>query len=359
MKTNRIIDALQYLDEDLITDAEKPISLGKHSSIGCKAATVAACLVAVVGLVLFSVWMFVPDFNFGVREDLGQTSTFCRMEKYMATYNVEELSRFDQLMWKNRIGDLYIQHGTARFYRLNDSNTLKQLILLESDDAKPKLLSFDMLWVPSSEEYLRESFLVQNGFLNDDDLSVLVYQGSVAFTEVLDYIYGVSSHTDIEKVKFEKSDADHSKIGKRVEVETVVVEDGETLETIYNALSVSIQILSTNSVLDHRVFCESEAYLKGEMPLSAQTERKMILYLKNGETLELLYAPTAYTVCTDVASLGFLINIPTYNTRLIEIAGIDMEYRYHGVNPKNRNDSKNKDGEVVGETATVSALPTT
>lgn len=362
MKNTRIARAIQHLDDDLISDIVLEMPKKKHP-IWKTLATVAACLCLVCGLALLSAYLFLPPEDFfppSVSEDASVSMVaFCRVEDRIADYERVELSHLELFLLDDKIGELYAQRGESKFYRLKDADDLEYLIYQKNDATAPELLRFHAFWMPESEENLKEFYAYRSGMLNDAELEGLNYD-PIGIDEVLQKIYCVFDAEDLKEIRFEKSNVDNSKIGKSVDVKTVKVRDEATLSVLYEILASAKFQLVYQEIETDRVFCESEAYLNGQAPLSAQTERNITLVLQNGKEITFGFSPRLGHLWLDSYYLCAVIGQSAQIQRLIEIARIDMEYHYYGVNPEKKKTAsvgKSDAEETACETATLPIVP--
>ncbi|MBQ7347010.1 MAG: hypothetical protein IJW55_03560 [Clostridia bacterium] len=359
MKNKRLVTAIGYLDDELIAETGSEVSKKKQKSGFAKWGTLAASLCLSLGLLYFAAWFFLPTNLFGTRDEVLRM-TMCRIEDCVVSYTVEDdESRFAKLMLENQMGDVVAQHGERKFYRLKGKEDLVYLITKENDQAEPELLCFSSVSHAMTDEEYRQWVLYESGYMTDEDIAILSAKTEVTYADVFALIYGVSSADEIQKIKVEKNQVESSAVAKRVEIKTLTLKNDAEVNAVYEAFSSAVLDFSyANMYHEHRVSSYDEAYLNGEAPLSAQTERKITLFLESGREVEIKYAPTGNVIWQNQNDSLATVD-DTTNATLIELFGIDTEYRDWGTNPVK--ETKHSDHKQAGdgcETATVpSVLP--
>jgi len=183
---------------------------------------------------------------------------------YSASYSqVNDMSNFDKLTLESKIGDLYLETETQKFYKIKGHDDIAQLIVV-SDDGDTHLFRF------SNMDYWESDVEPFN------------------FAFVLENIFNVKNADDIKSIRFEKASFSKTDISKKVKVNTVTVTDDEQLGKLYEIFgSLDDTKIEFTKYIDHR--CEE--YLNGTLPLSIQTIRKVTMEFENGTSIELRFDP--------------------------------------------------------------------
>ena len=269
----------------------------KKKNAWVKWASMAACFALLVSA---SLWLFVPDL--GTSEHVAIYTSIKFGDVYSASYSqVNDMSNFDKLTLESKIGDLYLETETKKFYKIKGHDDIAQLIVV-SDDGDAHLFRF------SNMDYW------------ESDVE------SFNFAFVLENIFNVKNADDIKSIRFEKASFSKTDISKKVKVNTVTVIDDEQLGKLYEIFgSLDDTKIEFTKYIDHR----SEEYLNGTLPLSIQTIRKVTMEFENGTSIELRFDP-------------YYKNLRLKNTNsfegfaeedlnwLIELAEINMEHVDYG-----------------------------
>ena len=231
----------------------------KKKNAWVKWASMAACFALLVSA---SLWLFVPDL--GTCEHVAIYTSIKFGDVYSASYSqVNDMSNFDKLTLESKIGDLYLETETQKFYKIKGHDDIAQLIVV-SDDGDTHLFRF------SNMDYWESDVEPFN------------------FAFVLENIFNVKNADDIKSIRFEKASFSKTDISKKVKVNTVTVIDDEQLGKLYEIFgSLDDTKIEFTKYIDHR--CEE--YLNGTLPLSIQTIRKVTMEFENGTSIELRFDP--------------------------------------------------------------------
>ena len=269
----------------------------KKKNAWVKWASMAACFALIMSV---SLWLFVP--GLGTSEHVAIYTSIKFGDVYSASYSqVNDMSNFDKLTLESKIGDLYLETETQKFYKIKGHDDIAQLIVV-SDDGDTHLFRF------SNMDYWESDVEPFN------------------FAFVLENIFNVKNADDIKSIRFEKASFSKTDISKKVKVNTVTVTDDEQLGKLYEIFgSLDDTKIEFTKYIDHR--CEE--YLNGTLPLSIQTIRKVTMEFENGTSIELRFDP-------------YYKNLRLKNTNsfegfaeedlnwLIELAEINMEHVDYG-----------------------------
>lgn len=318
MRGEEFLKAVAYIDAAWIEEAEdaqrKRAPLRKHI-----AAKAAGFLLAMGVFAVFAAWLFLP-----IRPQEGAAALrYVRVRDRLAAYESAPLTHYEEWTLEGCIGEPYGDGGAL--FRLKDTDTLSRLILRHADGACEMLrfLRFESCLTEEAADRLTET-----GLLTADDRERLRFGEAYTFGEVLEEIYGVHDAGAIVSVTWEKAEFDRSRIGKSVRVPTVVMRGEESVGRFYGILCGLVSA-SDDADPPARIFAESPAYREGVSPLSVQTDRRVTVRLKNGETITLEYVPTAGVLYQSYRAL-YVPLTDEDNRWLAEAVGIDTEWRDHG-----------------------------
>lgn len=298
MTNKNIYRSLGGLDPELIAKAAPAEKVQKKKkNAWVKWASMVACLALIVSA---SLWLFLP--GLGTSENSAIYTSIKLSDVYSASYfQVNDMSNFDKLTLESKIGDLYLETETQKFYKLKGHDDIAQLIVV-SDDGDTRLFRFSAMnyWETDAEPF---SF----GFL-------------------LENIYNVKSADDIKSIKFEKETFSKTDISKKVKVNTVTVTDDEQIGKMFEMFgSLNDTKIEFTKYIDSR----SEEYLNGTLPLSIQTCRKVTMEFENGTSIELRFDPQYKNLRLKNTNSfeGFTEEDLNW---LIELAEINMEHVDYG-----------------------------
>lgn len=248
------------IDPKMIEAAAPAENVQKKKKNGwVKWASMAACFALIMSV---SLWLFVP--GLGTSEHVAIYTSIKFGDVYSASYSqVNDMSNFDKLTLESKIGDLYLETETQKFYKIKGHDDIAQLIVV-SDDGDTHLFRF------SNMDYWESDVEPFN------------------FAFVLENIFNVKNADDIKSIRFEKASFSKTDISKKVKVNTVTVTDDEQLGKLYEIFgSLDDTKIEFTKYIDHR--CEE--YLNGTLPLSIQTIRKVTMEFENGTSIELRFDP--------------------------------------------------------------------
>ena len=248
------------IDPKMIEAAAPAEKVQKKKKNGwVKWASMAACFALIMSV---SLWLFVP--GLGTSEHVAIYTSIKFGDVYSASYSqVNDMSNFDKLTLESKIGDLYLETETQKFYKIKGHDDIAQLIVV-SDDGDTHLFRF------SNMDYWESDVEPFN------------------FAFVLENIFNVKNADDIKSIRFEKASFSKTDISKKVKVNTVTVIDDEQLGKLYEIFgSLYDTKIEFTKYIDHR----SEEYLNGTLPLSIQTIRKVTMEFENGTSIELRFDP--------------------------------------------------------------------
>ena len=248
------------IDPKMIEAAAPAEKVQKKKKNGwVKWASMAACFALIMSV---SLWLFVP--GLGTSEHVAIYTSIKFGDVYSASYSqVNDMSNFDKLTLESKIGDLYLETETQKFYKIKGHDDIAQLIVV-SDDGDTHLFRF------SNMDYWESDVEPFN------------------FAFVLENIFNVKNADDIKSIRFEKASFSKTDISKKVKVNTVTVTDDEQLGKLYEIFgSLDDTKIEFTKYIDHR--CEE--YLNGTLPLSIQTIRKVTMEFENGTSIELRFDP--------------------------------------------------------------------
>ena len=317
MNRNLVMDAVGYLDEEILARyfEGRPAPAGgrRKTAAFVRWASVAACLILVAAA---AIWMFVP---YGTREQVAHIHSFPVDGIFVSYQEKSDLTRFEKLMLKYRVGELYYEKDGNLYYTVRGSDNLEYLILRESD-GELKLLRF-------------RQFFDDTGTQSE----------KITFGYVLDNIYQMGATGSVKEILFERVDSGKDPIYDRIPVEKVRVRDQEAIREVLQSLwGLQYQ----NQAITPYIYPNDSAYINGEMPLSAQTDRKLTIRMSDGAEIELhLYSMSGYI---SMAGIDYGKMSDEDISRVVRIAGIDMEYHFYGL--------PEQEG-AVGETAEPPSAP--
>ncbi len=280
----------------------------KHNA-WVKWVSVAACFVLLVST---SLWLIAP--NEGAYEHAAITTLIRLDDRYYASYTkVKEMSNYEALTLEGKIGELYLETETQRFYKIKGHDDIAELIVIPAD-GEAQLFRFEALNYYDYDGVERYSL----GFL-------------------LETVYNVTSADDVKSVKFEKA----YKNNREIKIKSVLVDDRETLECLFDQLSAldGQEYQASDYQYVHK---QSEAYLNGTMPLTAQVMRKVTVKFKNGTSIEFTLDPHNQHLC--LRNLIVFEMSEQETDLLIELAEINMEHVDYGTG---NDEVKQGDGEVT------------
>ena len=268
----------------------------KHNA-WVKWVSVAACFVLLVST---SLWLLAP--NEGAYEHAAITTLIRLDERYYTSYTqVKEMNNYEALTLEGKIGELYLETETQNFYKLKGHDDIAELIVIPAD-GEAQLFRFDALNYYDYDGAERYSL----GFL-------------------LETVYNVTSADDIKSVKFEK--AGSYKNHREIKIKSVLVDDREEVECLFNQLSALDGDEYQPSEYWY-IYNHSEAYLNGTMPLTAQVIRKVTVKFKNNTSIEFTLDPLNRHLC--LRNLIVFEMSEQEMDLLIELAEINMEHVDYG-----------------------------
>lgn len=319
-----ISTAVSQISDDYIAEAAEYNVASRAPRKTWRWLTAAASIILMFGVGIFSVWFFTPSDMWGASTNALQL-TVVRVDDKMASYAFVDMSPYEETMIKSRRGELYRQHGDARFYRIKGQNDISRFIL-ENDDGL-RLVEFESWIQPMSADRWQTSYWYDYGYVTDADIAALDAESEIFYGDTLRIIYGVESAKDIVSVKFEDADIDKTDIGDSIKIKSVTLRDGESLERMYEILCGMTERDAWQGWV--RIFAHDEQYKNGSMPLSEQTERRVTVTLAGGYQLRFDYSPTSSIIKKYGVGVGAELSDQD-NAWLISVAGIDMQYRYYG-----------------------------
>ncbi len=301
MNKTLLSEALTCIDENIIDDyfeikakMKKP---KKRIALWSRIGAVAACFAL---LAVAALWLFLPA---SVTEEQVMYCISIPISGFDAEYQViTKMSRYEKMVLGSRVGEPFAEHGELELFKLKGRDSIEFLIVRNSE-GEYRLLKFIRYW--------------------SEDGAV-----DVTFGQVLNEIYGIASADEFNSVRFSKSNHFRDDIGEKVFVNTTVIDDAESLGRIYSILS-GLKFYEHKSIVSS-VSPHDEAYLRGEKPLSAQTERLVKLKLTDGRELELyLYASDG---CISIpGGIIYAEMADADRDWLIGRVGIDTQYRDWGI----------------------------
>lgn len=337
MKAMEFLTLLGELDETVIS----PVSAKKkHRPLWV---AVAACFC--ICLLGFSAWFFLPPDTV-----TSQSAKYVviRIDDRLATYyviNTSSLSRFARMRLPDTPGEILCAHGENTFYRARGEKDLYYVVQQRSDGSYAVLKFHDYLSITGMD--MTASYWYTSGWLTGEDIAALNDTDSPTMGEIWETVYGVTSHEDIQSIRFEKDSAYNDGISKRIKITPVTVKDSEDLARIYHLL-VSMTPAEYGQELPYNyVDVHDEAYLSGEMPLSAQVNRDLTVTLASGRKLTFYYHPATGLLRQNGPDMYTVLS-ETDNQWLIQLAGISMEWQDWGT----------EEPWVYGEGDAIATLPT-
>lgn len=329
MRSMEFLTLLGELDDDVLTAKTAPAltKSGTKKRRRTLTALTAACLcLCVLGA---SAWFFIPP-NTSTTDSAKYVTI--RLDNRLASYrviNTKTLSRFERLRLPDTPGEVLCTHGENVFYRAEGEEDLTYIIQKRGDDSYVVLEFGDYISTMGID--MRESYWYTEGWLTDEDIAALNGAPISYDEDILRDVYGVDSAKDIVRIKFEKADFDNSSVGRSVKIKSVTVKDEETVAVVYGLLTQMEALPVTADWPLTRIFSEHESYLKGETPLSIQTDRKVTVTLQNGRELEYFYSPVDRLLCSTAPLCAYTVTLTeAENDLLIRVCGIDLTWQDHG-----------------------------
>ena len=315
MTNKNIYKSLGDLDPELIMKAAPAEKVQKKKrNAWVKWASIAACFALLVSV---SVWLFVP-----IPQTSEQVSiaTGIKLEDvYCASYlQVNDMSNFDKLTLESKIGDLYLETETQKFYKLKGHDDIAQLIAVTNDGDAHLFRFSDMNYWEKDAEPVSFSFILEN-------------------------IFDVINAEDVKSIRFEKATVSNTGISKKVKVNTVTVTEDEQIEKVF---SIFDRLIDTDLSLTERGWINqhSEEYLNGTRPLSVQTVRKVTMEFDNGTSIELQFDPYYKNLHLGVNHFeGFADEDVNW---LIELAEINMNHVDYGTDDNKVNGGEGMETET-------------
>ena len=298
MKNMNLLDSMGRIDPQLIADASPDVPQKKSSSKAWMTWTsLAACFALIVSA---SLWLFVPEL--GTSEQVAICTAIKLEDVYCASYlQVNDMSNFDRLTLESKIGDLYLETETQKFYKLKGHGDIARLIAVTNEGDTHLLRFSDMNYWEKDVEPFDFGFILEN-------------------------IFDVTSAEDIKSIRFEKANVSNTGISKKVEVNTVTVTDDEQIEKLFNVFGA---LVDTEITFSEHIDHHSEKYLNGTLPLSIQTQRKVTMDFENGTSVEMLFDP--YYKQLRWKGTNYFEGFAEENVNwLIELAEINMEHVDYG-----------------------------
>lgn len=318
MKAMEFLTLLGELDE--AAAAPVPQKKKRRALWMAVAASLCVCLMA------FSAWFFIPPMGVQTQE---LRLTTVRIGHRLASYRVvktEGMSRFERVLLPRTPGEAVCVHGDTTFYRIKGAEDL--IYLLGEADGQYTLYEFEH-FISLVGVDMRQSYWFDAGWLTEEDVDALDCETQHNMGEILDTVYRVTSGGDLKRIRMGKSSSHGGGVGKKVTVPTVTVKDGETLERLYRLVS-SMTPTEVGQTMDFGgAEAHDESYLNGEVPLSAQTDRRMVLTLEGGYEIAIHYYPTT-GLLYQPRSNQYVYLSDADNEWLISLAEIDMEWRDWG-----------------------------
>lgn len=286
------------IDPKMIEAAAPAEKVKKKKKNGwVKWASMAACFALLVSA---SLWLFVP--GLGTSDQAAIYTSIKLDDVYCASYlHVNDMSNFDKLTLESKIGDLYLETETQKFYKLKGHDDIAQLIAVTNDGVIHLLRFSDMnYWEKGAEPF--------------------------SFGYLLENIFNVKSADDIKSVRFEKAIYSNKDYYKMVKVNTVTVTDDEQIEKLFDVFGA---LVDTEITFSEHIDHHSEKYLNGTLPLSIQTQRKVTMEFENGTSVEMLFDP--YYKQLRWKGTNYFEGFAEEDLNwLIELAEINMEHVDYG-----------------------------
>ena len=324
MKMQPINKVISQISDDYIAEAEEYKAVSRAPHRLKRWLTIAASIVLVFGLGIFSIWFFTPSDMWEVNTHSLQL-TVVRVDDKMASYILLDMSPYEKAMIESWCGELYRTHGNARFYCFKGQKSLSKLVLEQNDELH--IVEFESWIQPMSVDSWKTSYWYEYGYITDEDIAALDVEPEIYYGDTLRIIYGVESAEDIVTVKFEDADIDKTDIGDGIKIKSVTLHDVESLTRVYSILCGMTECDAWQGWV--RIFAQDEQYKNGELPLSEQTERQVIVTLDGRYKLRFDYSPTSSIIKEYGVDVGVKLSEQD-NEWLITAAGIDMQYRYYG-----------------------------
>ncbi len=309
MNTEMMLDILSGIEDDLIDEYFVIGEKARKTRTARKLWTrIAAAVVSLALVLVVSAWLFVPPNFFKVLEQPGKPTFTFKINDLNAVYEyyyVDDISRFDRWNLENNIGErytsVYTDGGHFHMFKLKGHDDIEKLIIRDSI-GNHNIIEFV-------------------GFANDEGLGVNL---GLTMGDVLKTVYNIASSDEIKSITFSKADSGGGKIEESVIVPTIKIKDREQIERIFSIFSPLNY--GTHEKISYVTSTFSE-YIEGKEPLAVQTNRTITVKLYDGRTYEWKFYPSGNCI-----SIGAQCGIISEQDMawLIDLAQIDMEYRYWG-----------------------------
>ena len=176
------------IDPKMIEAAAPAEKVQKKKKNGwVKWASMAACFALLVSA---SLWLFVP--GLGTSDQAAIYTSIKLDDVYCASYlHVNDMSNFDKLTLESKIGDLYLETETQKFYKLKGHDDIAQLIAVTNDGVIHLLRFSDMNYWEKGAEPFSFGYLLENIFNvksvgMDFYIGIIVRRGGFLDDTVLD-----------------------------------------------------------------------------------------------------------------------------------------------------------------------------
>ena len=296
MTSHEFFKELGYIDPKMI-EAAAPGEKRTRRTAWIKWVSVAACFVLLVSA---SLWLIAP--NEGAYEQVEITTLIRLDERYYASYiRVNEMSNYERLTLEGKIGDLYLETETQSLYKIKGHDDIAELIAVPSD-GEAQLFRFKAL-----------------NYYNNDQAEPF----SLGF--LLETVYNVTSADDVRSVKFEKEYS--YKNDREIKVQSVLVGDRANITHFFDQ-ACALEGEEYQPSKYQYVHKQSDAYLNGTLPLTAQVVRKVTVKFKNNTSIEFTLDPLNQHLCLRNA-IVFPISEQDLNW-LIALAEINMQHVDYG-----------------------------
>ena len=323
MKAMDFLTLLGDLDEG---ESEHPVPIRNQRR---RAPRIVAAACASVLCLLFAVWFFTPP-PVSTAEN-GGLYTVVRIGDRLAFYRQvipARLSPYERLCLPNERGEILAVHGDFTFHRAADRDDLVYILTDGPGGHEKTVLEFaGIAYWPNVD--LKSTEWYAAGRISDEDIAALENASVPTMKEILETVYGVTSVSDIRRIRFEKDNADNGPVGKRVRVSSVTARDSETIGRIYTLLAGMTPTEIGQKLPFSHVSPLDEAYLNGESPLSAQVNRDITVQLESGYTLRFTFSPVTGLLRQYQTDMYTILSEED-TAWLIRFAAIDMEWRDWG-----------------------------
>ncbi|MBQ9152150.1 MAG: hypothetical protein IJX72_07855 [Clostridia bacterium] len=319
MKAMELLTLLGELDEASVSPVQKR---PKHRPLWVAAA---ACFFAC--LLGFSAWFFLPPSTI---TNQSAKSVVIRIDDRLVSYyviNTAALSRFERMRLPDTPSEILCTHGGNTFYRAQGENDLVYIIQQRSDGSYAVLKFHDYVSIVGMD--MTDSLLTANGWFTDADIAALDGLTEPTMDEIWETIYGVTSHADVQSIRFEKDRAYNGGVSKRIKIAPITVKDSENLARIYDLLVCMTPAEYGQALPYDYVDAHDEAYLSGKKPLSAQVNRDLTVTLASGRKLMFYYYPATGLLRQHGTEMYTVLSEPD-NQWLIRLVGIDMDWQDWG-----------------------------